>query len=285
MPSWKRRWAVLRLGALCYYTDADCATLKGSVMLSGCRARLVHIPAKEAPRSMGAQMGFELEMPSWARQTLLAFPSVATPTAATKEDASPWVIQLNEAIEELDRSAGWLGAVPVAAVMPSPPPPAVSRARSNSTPAVLFSDRRTDFNEGADTFDRQKEAAVSTVATPTTAPSTAAPPWAMATMRRMMPEARNTDMRGLMGRMMPSWKKRWDATAEQVPPQLWARPRAYSDPDVFGDIQAGNPLRGHARRHLLGETTPSSRHGTDKVLSMRPGFGSKQLSSMQSVAL
>ena len=97
IPSWKRRWAMIRSGCLCYFSDADGLLMKGSIKLAGCHVRMVEITAKEAPRTLGAQMGFEIEH---SGQTLLGFPAEHLP--ATSEDVAPWVLSVNEAIEEAD---------------------------------------------------------------------------------------------------------------------------------------------------------------------------------------
>ena len=75
VPSWKRRWAVVRAGCLCYFADADELMLKGSLTLKGANCRLVQIAAKDSPRSLGPQLGFQVEV---GTQVLLGFPAGAT---------------------------------------------------------------------------------------------------------------------------------------------------------------------------------------------------------------
>jgi len=100
VPSWKRRWAVVRAGCLCYFADADELMLKGSLTLKGANCRLVQIAAKDSPRSLGPQLGFQVEV---GTQVLLGFPAGKLP--ATKQEVAPWVLAFNEAIEEANAMA------------------------------------------------------------------------------------------------------------------------------------------------------------------------------------
>jgi hypothetical protein len=96
--SWKRRWAVVRCGCLCYFKDLEMHHLRGSVELAGCTVRLCEIDSKQTPHDMGSQWGFELVTP---KHRMLAFP-VGVTNQTTRSDTAPWVLNLNEAIEEAD---------------------------------------------------------------------------------------------------------------------------------------------------------------------------------------
>ena len=98
--SWKRRWAMVHVGCLMYYADEGMRSHKGSVRLAGCRVTLTEISHKATPRDSGAQWGFELATPT---HIMLAFP-VGRSGATSRAEAAPWVLSLNEAIEEADEA-------------------------------------------------------------------------------------------------------------------------------------------------------------------------------------
>ena len=106
--TWKRRWAVIRAACLVYYTDASCATLKGSVPLAGARAAAVLIT--DAPRALGPREGFEVVHAPSGR-TLVAFPQLAEQhasgdPAAVRDACRLWVAALEASIAEATGATG-----------------------------------------------------------------------------------------------------------------------------------------------------------------------------------
>ena len=106
--TWKRRWAVVRAACLVYYTDASCATLKGSVPLAGARVAAVLIT--DAPRALGPREGFEVVHAPSGR-TLVAFPQLAEQhasgdPAAVRDACRLWVAALEASIAEATGATG-----------------------------------------------------------------------------------------------------------------------------------------------------------------------------------
>ena len=91
--SWKRRWAAVRAGCLCYYADAACTKLKGSVALQG--AELEECVVRAA--GFGYQEGFEVVHKPSGR-TLLAFPDAAWRGASPN---AAWIDVLTREVEKL----------------------------------------------------------------------------------------------------------------------------------------------------------------------------------------
>ena len=63
--------------ACSYFADSDGLILKGSLKLEGAAVRGVTICAKETPRHMGQQIGFELKV---STHVMLAFPAEELPS-------------------------------------------------------------------------------------------------------------------------------------------------------------------------------------------------------------
>ena len=106
--TWKRRWAVIRAACLVYYTDASCATLKGSVPLAG--ARVAAVLVTDAPRALGPREGFEVVHAPSGR-TLVAFPQLAEQhasgdPAAVRDACRLWVAALEASIAEATGATG-----------------------------------------------------------------------------------------------------------------------------------------------------------------------------------
>ena len=104
VKSWKRRYAMVRAGVLCYYKDDTCSNLRGSMPLTATAVTPCTLSERDTPRGVkGTQQGFELKHQQSGR-TLMAFPSPdADDQEVTLTDS--WVQLLRNAISEADAAA------------------------------------------------------------------------------------------------------------------------------------------------------------------------------------